>query len=792
MPTLTRCQTNRSILNSKLLELHPFATIKSKLKFMPEIQPIDDSYIDGVIKAAGAYNPNLSKTQGVRLRELIKLMRDRFEQQLSTGSVAAESVPTYAAMFAKGIPSSMKTYEVAADEKRNLTNAIYQWWPDGKLFFIDTVFGSENIPTQTLPGSTRALPFTCDPTTIESFTTSSDVVFSLDETNSVDGASVFLAILQNNPVDFPVNFIELAGSKQPVLGKMNYYIVTRLNGTYQFIRYQNVEDTVENAIVVGTTQLTINSVSATTAALSWAAATNATQYLVKRYTTANYSDAPFTVYTGPNLSVTDTGLTANTHYYYKINPISSTLSGRAAFADTTTSIHQSAVTLYEKTFDSVNDTGQGIGAEGNYEVILDEGVKKLHLSGRNEKQQVAGYVGGDYSAGDTLRITLSGIRIVGSPNFGIYLTGGISFSASDIEDETLSKTFIVNAANAFYYFGLASGDQCDIYVRSIKIEKINNIIFTKLTGLAFGTNNYSGTPNGTYDKMFDGDLATFFDATDGSNGYAGLDLGTAQMVDKIKVAARATLEGRSHGMVLQGSNTSTSEGYVDLFTIPDVIPANTLTEYAVNNTAAYRYYRMYSSQDGYCNLSEAEFYTSSDQTNGPGPESALQVVKLNLTASPDHTSLPDWNNYDYGMTPEFLNNTQGVTTGIKFIVDSGPVITENLGFNPPATNNFPGSISSTLWYQEAGGITNWHFTGLDNSKSYSIKTLSFDNSNNGETSITWGGITQNTLSFNNTIELTFSNIAPVSGEIAGSFGGSGVYTVINGIVLIEDANDEGL
>ncbi len=281
---------------------------------MPEIQPIDDAYIDSIIKSADAYNPNLSKTQGVRLRELIKLMRDRFEQQSSTGSVAAESVPTYAAMLTKGIPSSMKTYEVATDEKRNLTNSIYQCWPDGKLFFIDSVLDS----------------------------------------------------------------------------------------------------------------------------------------------------------------------------------------------------------------------------------------------------------------------------------------------------------------------------------------------------------------------------------------------------------------------------------------------------------------------------------------------SAVKTVKLNLTASPNHTTLSDWNNYDYGMTPEFLNNFEGDTTGIKFIVDSGPIITENLGFDPPATTNFPGSISSTLWYQEAGGLSTWHFSGLNNSKTYTILTYSFDNSDDGETSITWGGITQSTLSFNNTTELTFLNISPVLGEIAGSFAGSGAYTVINGIILTEDANDENL
>lgn len=168
------------------------------------------------------------------------------------------------------------------------------------------------------------------------------------------------------------------------------------------------------------------------------------------------------------------------------------------------------------------------------------------------------------------------------------------------------------------------------------------------------------------------------------------------------------------------------------------------------------------------------------------PATAIQVVKVNLTLSPYHTSLSDWNNYIYGTTPEFLNDPSGVPTGIKFVVDSGPVITENLGFDPPATTNFPGPISSTLWELEYGGILTWHFTGLDNDKTYTIKTYSFDNYDDGETSISWGGTTQNTLSFNNVTELTFSNIAPISGEISGRFEGSGIYLIINGIILTAD------
>ncbi|SMC54363.1 hypothetical protein [Pedobacter nyackensis] len=47
---------------------------------MAQIPPIDDAYINEIIKSNGPYNPALLTTQGVKFRELIKLLRDRMEQ----------------------------------------------------------------------------------------------------------------------------------------------------------------------------------------------------------------------------------------------------------------------------------------------------------------------------------------------------------------------------------------------------------------------------------------------------------------------------------------------------------------------------------------------------------------------------------------------------------------------------------------------------------------------------------------------------------------------------------------
>ncbi|WP_316768688.1 hypothetical protein [Pedobacter frigiditerrae] len=49
---------------------------------MPQLPPIDDSYIDAIIKSDGPYNSTLNKTQGVKLRELMKRFRDYFEEKV--------------------------------------------------------------------------------------------------------------------------------------------------------------------------------------------------------------------------------------------------------------------------------------------------------------------------------------------------------------------------------------------------------------------------------------------------------------------------------------------------------------------------------------------------------------------------------------------------------------------------------------------------------------------------------------------------------------------------------------
>ncbi|WP_264531539.1 Ig-like domain-containing protein [Flavobacterium sp. N502540] len=130
------------------------------------------------------------------------------------------------------------------------------------------------------------------------------------------------------------------------------------------------------------------------------------------------------------------------------------------------------------------------------------------------------------------------------------------------------------------------------------------LVCNKATGTPFGTSPYSA--GSEYDKAFDGNITTFFDANSTNSGYTGLDLGTAKVVTNIRYYPRAGRAGRMTGGKFQGSNTSTSAGFVDLYTIPTQ-PDYTWQEVSIPNSTAYRYYRYLSPVSGNCNVAEIEF-----------------------------------------------------------------------------------------------------------------------------------------------------------------------------------------
>ncbi len=140
--------------------------------------------------------------------------------------------------------------------------------------------------------------------------------------------------------------------------------------------------------------------------------------------------------------------------------------------------------------------------------------------------------------------------------------------------------------------------------------------YTKVTGTAFGTAPWSNCATCTFDKAFDGNTATYFDAAAADGAYAGIDAGSGKTVSRIRFYPRSTDPNRMAGGKFQGSNTSSSAGFVDLYTVPGQ-PTVAWQEVNLNNTTAYRYLRYLSPAGGYGNVAEVEFYTSGSGTPPP-------------------------------------------------------------------------------------------------------------------------------------------------------------------------------
>lgn len=127
-------------------------------------------------------------------------------------------------------------------------------------------------------------------------------------------------------------------------------------------------------------------------------------------------------------------------------------------------------------------------------------------------------------------------------------------------------------------------------------------------------------PGTEYDKATDGNTSTYFDYVNANGGYTGLDYGAgnAKVITKIRYYPRANWAGRMVGGKLQGSNTSTTSGYTDFYTIT-ATPPYAWTEVNISNPTAYRYVRYLSPDGGYCNIAEADFVSGGSATPTPTP-----------------------------------------------------------------------------------------------------------------------------------------------------------------------------
>lgn len=141
----------------------------------------------------------------------------------------------------------------------------------------------------------------------------------------------------------------------------------------------------------------------------------------------------------------------------------------------------------------------------------------------------------------------------------------------------------------------------------------------ELTGTVIGSTGSWGGLGNTRDKAFDNNLGTYYDAVNASGDWAGLDLGTSQVIDQIKYAPRAGWANRMVGGMFQAANVADfSSGVVTLFTVNSTPTEGVMTSQSIADTGSYRYVRYLGPANAYCNVAELEF----DQLGTPNPPTA--------------------------------------------------------------------------------------------------------------------------------------------------------------------------
>jgi len=182
-------------------------------------------------------------------------------------------------------------------------------------------------------------------------------------------------------------------------------------------------------------------------------------------------------------------------------------------------------------------------------------------------------------------------------------SGNISLTAGTKYD--IRMEYYENTGGAVARLSWSSASQAKQIIPQTQLYP--GVTYTKITGTAFGTAPWA--TGSEFGKAYDNNTSTFFDAAVGNGGYAGLDAGSAKVVKRIRYFPRGGFADRMVNGKFQGSNTSSSSGYVDLHTIA-TMPPDAWVQVDITNTTGYRWIRYLGPNGGYCNIAEGEFYTS--------------------------------------------------------------------------------------------------------------------------------------------------------------------------------------
>jgi len=192
----------------------------------------------------------------------------------------------------------------------------------------------------------------------------------------------------------------------------------------------------------------------------------------------------------------------------------------------------------------------------------------------------------------------------------------VTWSVINLDDTatdkaTISASGLLSATRNGQVKVVATANDGSDVKGTIIISLSNQLI--KLSGQVFGTGpSWEGCSSCTFDKAMDENISTYFDAANGDGQYVGVDLGegNGNNIKSIRYYPRPDYEVRMPGGKFQGSNTSQTEGFKDLYTVESQPSPGWKEVTLADSTTAYRYIRYLSPPSGNGNISEIEYYTA--------------------------------------------------------------------------------------------------------------------------------------------------------------------------------------
>jgi M6 family metalloprotease-like protein len=206
---------------------------------------------------------------------------------------------------------------------------------------------------------------------------------------------------------------------------------------------------------------------------------------------------------------------------------------------------------------------------------------------------------------------------------------------------------------------------------------------TPIAGTILGTAGSWNNTTNTRDKVFDGNVTTFFDAPV-SQAWIGVSPTVPHRLTGVRYYPRADNNHRMTGGKFQGSNTADfSSGVTDLATIVSE-PSTGWNCITISNTNAFRYLRYLGPVGGHGNVSEVEFYGT------PIPDCSIVGTLLSGTSI---GSTGSHNNSGNTRDKAFDGNVNTFFDGSSDLVWTGQELNNyytirNIRFYPRAGNTY--------------------------------------------------------------------------------------------------------